>query len=155
MYQFDRTVNRIGTHTIKWDLLEHIYGDANLLPFWIADTDFELMPELQAAIKERAAHPCFGYTYAPERYYDKFIEWNLSRNGLTIQNDEILPVPGVLCALAFAIHTLTNPGDGILFFTPVYDPFMYAVQGHNRVSVTSSLVRANRDHHGRAMCLDC
>ena len=33
----DNCVERKGTGTLKWDSLEEIFGDADLLPVWVAD----------------------------------------------------------------------------------------------------------------------
>lgn len=146
MYNFEKTVQRNGTCAIKWDWLAQLYGSDDVLPFWVADMDFEAMPELLHALEARAAHPSYGYTMPSEHYYDQFIRWNAQRNGFTITNEEIVPVPGVLCALSFTMHTLTQPGDKVLFFTPVYDPFKHVTEGQERICVISSLLNTNSSY---------
>ena len=54
-YNFDEPVNRRNTHSLKWDVKEQE------LPMWVADMDFQTAPEIQEAIRERAAHGVFGY----------------------------------------------------------------------------------------------
>ena len=63
MYNFDKLLERKGTDCIKWDMMEKVYGH-DVVPLWIADMDFEILPELQDIMVKRASHPTFGYTAA-------------------------------------------------------------------------------------------
>ena len=40
---FDEKINRIGTHSLKWDMLEPFYGmkPEDSLSMWVADMDFK------------------------------------------------------------------------------------------------------------------
>ena len=62
MQLFHKTVNRRGTHSIKWDT----YKNEELIHAWIADMDFEVPKPIQTALKQRIEHPIFGYTLPPE-----------------------------------------------------------------------------------------
>ena len=39
---FDTPINRIGTHCVKWDMMEKLYGvpAEGGLAMWVADMDF-------------------------------------------------------------------------------------------------------------------
>jgi cysteine-S-conjugate beta-lyase len=63
LYNFDKVVNRIGTGSIKWDVQEMFGVPNGLLPFWIADTDFETLPEIMQAINKRCEHPVQLYSH--------------------------------------------------------------------------------------------
>lgn len=139
MYNFDKLVERKGTECMKWDFVEKIYGSADVIPLWIADMDFEVLPEIREALEKRAAHPTYGYTASAPAYRENIIKWNQERNGLTIEKEEIVPVPGVVTAIAFALNALTKEGDKVLINTPVYNPFASTIKGLNRELVTSSL----------------
>ena len=139
MYNFDKLVERKGTECMKWDFVEKIYGSADVIPLWIADMDFEVLPEIREALEKRAAHPTYGYTASAPAYRENIIKWNQERNGLTIEKEEIVPVPGVVTAIAFALNALTSEGDKVLINTPVYNPFASTIKGLNRELVTSSL----------------
>ena len=39
-YDFDEIIERKGTDCIKFDALKEHFGRDDLMPFWIADTDF-------------------------------------------------------------------------------------------------------------------
>lgn len=138
MYNFDKLVDRKGTECIKWDMAEKVYGH-EVLPMFIADMDFEILPELQEAMVKRASHPSFGYTAASPAYFENIIKWNKERNGLEMVKEDIIAVPGVVTAIAFALNALTKDGDKVLINTPVYNPFASTIKGLNRELVTSSL----------------
>ena len=48
-YNFDKIPNRRGTNSLKWDV------DRKELPMWVADMDFETVPEVQEALVQRVA----------------------------------------------------------------------------------------------------
>ena len=54
MYNFDREFDRHGTEVIKWDRLAKDFGKEDLIPLGIADMDFETLPEIVEALKNRA-----------------------------------------------------------------------------------------------------
>ena len=143
MYQFDKEFDRHGTEVIKWDRMEQDFGKDGLIPLGIADMDFETLPEITKALTDRAAHPTYGYTYASESYYTHFIAWNKKRNHMELKKEEILSIPGIVCANAFIVAALTDPGDKILMCTPVYDPFYKVVEQQKRTIVKSSLIKKN------------
>ena len=113
MYNFDKLVDRKGTECIKWDMAEKVYGH-EVLPMFIADMDFEILPELQEAMVKRASHPSFGYTAASPAYFENIIKWNKERNGLEMVKEDIIAVPGVVTAIAFALNALTKDGDKVV-----------------------------------------
>lgn len=139
MYEFDKNVVRRNTESTKWDLMGSRFGSEDLLPFWIADMDFPVMPELVKAITDRAAHPSYGYSFASQAYYDNFIRWNRERNRFTVRREQMLSVPGVVCAFAFTIYALVPPNGRVMFCSPVYDPFGNTIRGMGRQTVASSL----------------
>lgn len=139
MYDFDKVFDRRGTEVIKWDRQTCGCGRNDLLPFGIADMDFEVLPELREAMVKRAEHPTYGYTFPSENYYNSFIEWNRKRNQFDIEKSEIITIPGVVCANSFIIYALTEKGDKVLVNSPVYDPFYNVINQQGRTLVTSSL----------------
>ena len=41
-YNFDEVNNRLGTYCTQWDYIEDRFGEKDLLPFSISDTDFKI-----------------------------------------------------------------------------------------------------------------
>jgi cystathionine beta-lyase len=139
MYNFDKTLDRVNTNCTKWDALLRDYSDPNLLPMWIADTDFEVPPELNEALKNRINHATYGYTFAGDNYFESVIRWNQRRNDFLIKKEEIIPLPGVLCSLGFIIAALSEKGDKLLINPPVYGPFFDIVLNSERNLIVSPL----------------
>ena len=61
-YDFDRTIDRMGTYSTQWDYAADRFGSADVLPFSISDTDFAVPDEVMDALRVRMEHPIFGYT---------------------------------------------------------------------------------------------
>ena len=79
-FNFDQTINRRGTDCVKWDVADRAFKGENLLPMWIADMNFPVVPTVQEAIIERVNHPEYGYFITPDEYYNSIIEWHEKRN---------------------------------------------------------------------------
>jgi cystathionine beta-lyase len=141
VYEFDRLLARKGTHCSKWDALEQVYGNPDLVPLWVADMDFPVLPELEKALAARSVNSTFGYTFAGEGYYKSVTDWHLKRNGLSLTKEDILDVPGVVCGLSFVIAALTGPEDKVLINTPVYPPFFSVPKSQGRPLLLSPLRR--------------
>ena len=51
---FDRVIDRKGSGCFKYDAMKLIYGRDDLLAMWVADMDFAVSPQIQAALRHRA-----------------------------------------------------------------------------------------------------
>ena len=139
-YDFTSKPNRLTHHAEKWKKVE---ADPELLPLWIADMDFEPLPEIRQVIRDYADHHIFGYPYASDRLYQSIIDWESRQHGYKIERESILLIEGVVPALTVAIQSLTEEGDAVLINTPVYSPFARTVKLNNRQLVTNSLVEVD------------
>lgn len=144
MYNFDVLLQRKNTDCTKWDAIERDYGKSDLMPFWVADADYPVLPEIGEAISKRSdSSQTFGYTFAGNKYYSSVIKWNKKRHDLEITKDDIIPVPGVVTGIAIALLALTKEGDKVLINTPVYTPFFSVVRNLNRVLQESPLEKTD------------
>lgn len=142
-YDFDAIVNRRGTGSAKWDSMEQRHGEKNLLPFWVADMDFEVALPIQRAMAERLRHPVYGYTQVEPSVYDAITDWLERRHGWCVDSEWISFTTGVVNALNLIIQTFTLPGDKIVVQPPVYAPFFKSVLNNGRQVVYNSLICAN------------
>lgn len=141
MYNFDKEVKRMGTGSIKYDVgIKKYKANSDFIPLWIADTDFEVMPEIVNAIKQRCEHPVFGYTCTMPDYPEAVTGWYKRNHGLDLASDCVLPTFTVVTAIYFTILTVTKPGDKIMLVTPIYDPFYGAIANTGRCEVDCELV---------------
>lgn len=140
MYDFDKIIIRKGTNSIKWDMIAKKYNNDQLLPMWVADMDFEIAPVITEAIKKRAEHMTYGYTFPSDEFYESIINWNKKRNNYEIKKEWMTVSNGVVPSIKAAILGFTEKGDKILINTPVYPPFHHSVLDSKRELVTSPLV---------------
>ncbi len=133
MDQFDVLYERMGTGSIRWDRAKAKFGtDKELLPLWIADTDFRAPEEVVEALRRRADHGIFGYTFAMPEYLESVARWYRRRHGLEARAEWIAPTYGVVTALYFTIRELTRPGDKVMIMTPAYEPFFAIISNLDR-----------------------
>ena len=136
--------DRRGTNAMKWNHLDRIgFKGENLLGMWVADMDFASPACVRKALRDAADFGVFGYDAPPENYQDAFIAWEKERHGLTVEKDWIRFSPGVVTGFYWLVRMLTAPGDAVLIQTPVYYPFMSAIEDQGRRMVKSELVNTN------------
>ncbi|OQX70784.1 MAG: cystathionine beta-lyase [Candidatus Cloacimonas sp. 4484_275] len=138
-FDFDKIIDRKNTDCFKWDYNKEIFGTENVIPLWVADMDFEVAPVIKEAIKKRAEHGIYGYTFYPESFFFALKNWLLKRFDWEIKTEWILPIPRLESALNIAVQTYTKPNEKILVQTPVYPPFISSVKNNNRKCVVSPL----------------
>ena len=144
MYDFDKIITRRDTGALKVDALQERYGDADLLPLWVADMDFATPDFILAAIKERLEHPVLGYTVDPVDYWPSVIRWQASHHQWDIRREWLTFVPGVVKGIGLAINYFTRPGEKVIIQSPVYHIFRQVIEGNNRV-VADNPLRENPD----------
>lgn len=132
-YDFDKQINRRNTNSLKWDVKE------NELPMWVADMDFETAPEIQAAIRKRAAHGIFGYSTVPEEWYQAYIGWWKRRHDFQMEKDWLIFCTGVVPAISSMVRKLTTPAEKVLVLTPVYNIFFNSIVNNGRQVLESRL----------------
>ncbi len=137
-YDFTNRPNRLIQHSVKWQATEK---DTELLQAWVADMDFEPVPEIRQAIRDYADQHIFGYNYASDSLYQSILAWEASQHGYKVDREAIVLVEGVVPAISIAIQALTEEGDSILINTPVYPPFARSVRLNHRKLVTNSLIK--------------
>lgn len=138
-YNFDEIVDRTGTDCIKYDALPQIFGSADVLPLWVADTDFRTPDFIMEAIRKRMEHEILGYTFRGDAFYDSIMKWLRNRHGWDIEREWIIFSPGVVSALTAAVQSLTVRGEKVVVQPPVYFPFYETVRGSGRRMVENPL----------------
>lgn len=142
-YNFDELINRTGTNCIKYDARKMFFGNEDVLPLWVADMDFRTPNFIVDAIKKRAEHEVFGYTFRAESYTQAIVNWLKRRHNWEIKPEWITFSPGVVAGLTMAIEALSKPGDGVIVQPPVYFPFFDSVKGTGREMIENPLKLEN------------
>ena len=110
-YDFDTIIDRTGTESVKYDLRESVFGNAEVIPMWVADMDFPTPDFIREAIIKRAATDVYGYTFREAEYFNSIAQWITRRHGWKVQKEWISFTPGIVCAFNFAVMGLTKEND--------------------------------------------
>lgn len=128
-FDFDHPIERHGTWSTRWERYP-----ADVIPLWVADTDFRAPPPVLEAMQRRLAHGVFGYSVPPAALRDAVIERMQRLYAWRVEPDWVVFVSGIVPGLHLAARHLTRPDQHALVPTPVY---------HH---LKRSLVLANREH---------
>jgi len=135
-YDFDEIISRYGTNCAKHDLFER-----DVAALWVADMDFPAPDEIANALRERLAHPIFGYTLdSPElrtvicERLDRLYDWQVTPN-------ELVFLPGVVAGFNAAVRANAQPDGKVLVQTPLYPPMLSATGGVGQQIIHAPLAR--------------
>lgn len=148
-YDFDRIIDRRETHCAKWDGMEGLYGvtPQDGLAMWVADMDFAAPPEVVAALRALVDHEVYGYFGDGQAYLNAITGWMKTRHGWTVDPEWISTTHGLVSAIGLALRAYSDPGDGIILFTPVYHAFAKMIKANGREVVESPLSLKERQYH--------
>ena len=121
---FDNTPSRNGTFSYKWEK----YKGKDILPTWIADTEFACAQPIIDGLNKRVSQGVLGYTL-PQHYRpatDAVVNWCQDQYDWAIQSDWIVWTPGVVPAFNMACKAFCSVGDSVLIQTPNYPPLLAA-----------------------------
>lgn len=125
-FNFDKIINRRNTGSLKWEVSERE------LPMWVADMDFETVPQVIEAIHKRADHGIYGYTVLGDDWYGAYQSWWSRRYQFEIKKEWLLFASGVNPATASIIRKMTSVGDNVLVMSPVYNHFFNSILNNGR-----------------------
>ncbi len=138
-YDFDKVIDRKSTACEKYSFIKEKGLDEDVLSMWVADMDFETVPEVKDRMKQIAEHGIYGYTGRTDAYYEAVRSWFLRRFSWDIDKRWVISTPGVVFALAAAVRAFTEVGDSILIQQPVYYPFAKVITRNHRKLIVSIL----------------
>lgn len=133
-------VDRRETDCCKWDGLQQEFGQEDLLPLWVADMDFQAPACVREAVGAWAAHGAYGYYQTPDRYYDAFLRWEKEEHGFAMEREWLRFSPGIVSAIYWFVQMFSRPGEPVTVLTPVYYPFLHAVEDNGRKLVQVDLL---------------
>lgn len=147
-YDFTSILDRRGKDAIAVDAIGTPGGypapreGFDIIPMWVADMNFPVLPTIQDAMIDRARHPAFGYFSPTEAYFNSIIRWQETRNGVTgLTREHIGYENGVLGGVVTALNVICSRGDKILLHAPTYIGFTGALTNNGYSIVHSPLIR--------------
>lgn len=135
MFDFDREIDRSGTMSLKWDK----YKGQDVLPMWVADTDFASPPPSSkrsrrgwpTASSAIPAPPPADRTHHHPHAAALWLDYLPGVAGLPA---------GVVPGLNLACKAWSQHGRGIITPKPVYYPFLQAPGFNDRPLLTVPMI---------------
>ena len=122
---FDAEIDRTGTSSQKWDK----YKGRDIIPMWVADSDFISPEPVKKALIERIEHGIFGYTNTPDELNALFIDRMARLYNWQVSEEELIWLPGLVTGLNLACRASKPNSDesiSVATPTPIYPPFKSA-----------------------------
>ena len=131
---FDENIDRRGSHCVKWDMMETLYGVSpeEGIAMWVADMEFRPPAVVQEAVQAMADHGVYGYFGDDSAYKGAICWWMENRHGWQVDPDWIFTTHGLVNGTAMCLDAFTREGDGVVLFTPVYHAFAKVIRASNR-----------------------
>jgi cystathionine beta-lyase len=141
-FDFDRIIDRRGTHSAIWDAMEGLYGVSpdDGISRWVADMDFAAPPAVADKLRAMADHGVFGYHGAQTDHFAAIAGFMKRRHGWEVDPDWISTTAGLVAGTAACVQAFSDPGEGVILFTPVYHAFHKVIKANGRRIVESPLV---------------
>ncbi len=143
MFDFDEIIDRRGTHCSKWDMMQPLYGVSpdDGLAMWVADMDFRPPAAVTEALQAEIDHGVYGYFGDDRAYKAAITGWMARRHGWQVDPAAIATTHGVVAGLALCLQAFSEPGDGVILFSPVYHAFYRILRANHREIVESPLIQ--------------
>jgi len=141
-FDFDTPLPLRGNHTSKYDNIARVYGfdDPDAIAMWVADMDFKAAPVILDALREEIERGYCGYFGNTAPVDEAVARWLKDRHGYEIDPKWVRYTHGVISGYGDLISTYSEPGDGVIVFSPVYHAFFRQIEAMGRVVVESPLV---------------
>lgn len=137
MKSFDTPVDRRDTSSNKWEK----YGERDIIPMWVADTDFKAPQVVIDALQARIEHGVFGYTNTPAELNRLVIERMQQRYQWQLEDSALIWLPGLVCGLNLACRTVGQHGDEVISPKPIYPPFISAPRLSERTVISVPMLQ--------------
>jgi cystathionine beta-lyase len=145
MFDFDRVIERRGTHASKWDNMARLSGieAADAIPMWVADMDFAAPPGVTEALAAELSRGVYGYYADTGTWAAALVDWMARRHGLRVDPGWVSPTPGVVSGLGLILQAVSEPGDEVVVFPPAYHAFRRIILANERRILDAQLVETN------------
>jgi cysteine-S-conjugate beta-lyase len=145
MFDFNRVIERRGTHASKWDNIAKLSGieSPDAIPMWVADMDFAAPPGVTEALAKEIKRATHGYYADTGTWANALAGWMERRHGLAIKPEWVSPTPGIVAGLGLILQAVSAPGDEVVVFPPAYHAFRKIILANERRILDAQLVERN------------
>lgn len=125
--------------TMKWTVY-----DEDVLPLWVAETDFDTCPAVKQAIQAGVDREYFGYERRNGSVQKALAGFLDRRFGWQIDPSWVRLVPDVVKGVAAAIDELTPQGSDVIVPVPSYHPFFDVPSAVHRPKVEVEMTKVEK-----------
>lgn len=138
---FEQVADHTKVNLVKRDenFQQNYFGETDLLPFWVADMDFETTTEVKKALQDRVEKGIFGYEKSSDGLKQSAIGWFERRHNWKMDKQFLRTSPSIMASIGILINLLTKEGDGVLVQTPSFPKFLHVVPNNDRKLIQSPL----------------
>ncbi len=131
---FISTQDRARIYSSKWlrMLAQKPEVKEGIIPLSLADMEFKSGDFVKEAISNYVQDNVLGYTRPSSDYLDSVVNFFKDYHKADIDAKWVITTPGIVSALASSVRAYTKEGDGVIIFTPIYNPFYDVIEGQNR-----------------------
>lgn len=144
MFDFDRVIERRGTHSSKWDHIARLSGikSADAIPMWVADMDFAAPPGVTEALSGELQCAVHGYYADTGSWAAALVDWMARRHGVKFDPAWVSPTPGIVSGLGLILQAVSAPDDEVVVFPPAYHAFRRIIRANERRILDAQLVKS-------------
>src|ERR1700675_2519840 len=145
MFDFDRIIERRGTHSSKWDHIARLSGieSPDAIAMWVADMDFAAAPGVTSALTAEIQCAVHGYYADTGSWAAALADWMARRHGLRIDPRWVSPTPGIVSGLGLILQAVSTSGDEVVVFPPAYHAFRKIILANERRILDVQLVETD------------
>jgi cysteine-S-conjugate beta-lyase len=124
MFDFDRVIERRGTHASKWDNMARLSGitAGDAIPMWVADMDFAAPPGVSEALLAETRRGVHGYYADTGSWAAALVAWLSRRHHMSVDPAWVSPTPGIVAGLGLILQAASVPGDEVVVFCSPHNP---------------------------------
>src|SRR6202140_5763311 len=145
MFDFDRIIERRGTHSSKWDHIARLSGieSPDAIAMWVADMDSAAPPGVASALTAETQPAVHGYYANTGSWAAALADWMARRHGLRIDPKWVSPTPGIVSGLGLILQAVSTSGDEVVVFPPAYHAFRRIIVANERRILDAQLVETD------------
>jgi len=137
---FDAAIDNTQIYSRKWSK----FKGRDILPMWIADSDYKTAPAVIEALHNRVEQGVFGYTNQPTDDVKEAIVYHLrTQYQWDIDAEWIVPLNSVVSGLTLACLVAGDEGDSLLLPATIYPPFNFVIANTKRHAIRIPMVLDN------------
>ena len=136
-HDFDEPIVRRGTDARKYAPSE---CPNDVVPMWIADSDFASPKELVDALLERVKQGHYGYPFNDIEFCNAVSKWQTERFNWDCTPEMVEFAPGAVLPLVYGMRAFSSPGDKVVLQTPAYHPLFQLIENNGRRIARNPLI---------------